>query len=508
MKGGHLVLAMDQGTTSSRAIAFGRDGRPVAAAQQPFEQQFPTPGHVTHDPEAIWASQLEVARRVVTQVGGPERIAAIGIANQRETTLVWDRATGRPVADAIVWQSRITAPACERLRAEGHEPLFRQRTGLPLDAYFAGPKIAHILDADPTGRLRERAARGELAFGTVDTFLLWRLTGGRVHATDVSNASRTLLFDIHRLAWDQDLLDLVGVPVELLPEVRPTSDRFGETDPELFGRPIPITALAGDQQAATFGQACFEPGQAKNTYGTGAFLLLNTGTEPRHSANGLLTTVGWQLEPGGPVTYALEGSIFSAGSAVQWLRDGLRAFEDAADVESVASEVDDSGGVYLVPAFTGLGAPHWDPDARGTIVGVTRGTTIAHLARATLDAIAFQSADVLEAMVADAGEPLVELRVDGGAAANDLLLQLQADVLGVPVERPIVLETTALGAAYLAGLAVGYWRDLDDVASKWALDRRFEPAMSSESREARLRGWRRAGERSLRWASSDRGPTP
>jgi len=497
-----LILALDQGTTSSRAIAFGRDGRPAAVAQQPFEQHFPSPGHVTHDPEAIWSSQLAVAREVIRDVGGPERIAAIGIANQRETTIVWDRSTGAPVADAIVWQSRITAPACERLRAEGHETRFRERTGLPLDAYFSGPKIAHILDADATGQLRGRAERGELAFGTVDTFLLWRLTGGRIHATDVSNASRTLLFDIHRLAWDDELLELVGVPRSILPEVRPTAHRFGDTDPGVLGRPIPIAALAGDQQAAMFGQACFEPGQAKNTYGTGAFLLLNVGAEPRASAHGLVSTVGWQLESNGPATYALEGSIFSAGSAVQWLRDGLRAFDDAADVEALAASVPDSDGVYLVPAFTGLGAPHWDPDARGTIVGITRGTTLAHLARATLEAIALQVVDVLAAMAADASAPPVALRVDGGAAANDLLLQLQADLLGVPVERPVVAETTALGAAYLAGLAVGFWRDLDDVAANWVLDRRFDPAMAAERRADLRGGWLRAVERSLAWARS------
>jgi glycerol kinase len=496
-----LILALDQGTTSSRAIAFGRDGRPVAVAQLPFEGRFPSPGHVTHDPEAIWDSQLEVARRVVGEVGGPDRIAAIGIANQRETTIVWDRATGVPVADAIVWQSRITAPACERLRAAGHEPLFRERTGLPLDAYFSGPKIAHILDADETGDLRRRAARGELAFGTVDSFLLWRLTGGRVHATDVSNASRTLLFDIHRLEWDDDLLDLAGVPRGLLPDVRPTAHEFGTTAAALFGRPIPIAALVGDQQAATFGQACFEPGQAKCTYGTGAFIVLNTGDRPRTSANGLLTTVCWQLESNGPVTYALEGSIFSAGSAVQWLRDGLRAFDDAADIEDLAASVEDSGGVYLVPAFTGLGAPHWDPDARGTIVGITRATTRAHLARATLEAIALQVAEVLDAMAADAGGQVTELRVDGGAAANGLLLQLQADLLDLPVERPVVAETTALGAACLAGLAVGYWRDLDDIGAHWALDRRFEPAMAPDRRAALRDGWTRAVSRSLRWAA-------
>jgi glycerol kinase len=496
-----LILALDQGTTSSRAIAFGRDGRPVASAQQPFEQKFPSPGHVTHDPEAIWSSQLAVAQQVVRDAGGPGRIAAIGITNQRETTIVWDRQTGLPIADAIVWQSRITAPACERLRAAGHEQLFRARTGLPLDAYFSGPKIAHILDAVPGAR--SRAERGELAFGTVDSFLLWRLTGGRAHATDVSNASRTLLFDIHGLAWDEELLALVDVPSAVLPEVHPTSGLFGETAPELFGRPIPIASLAGDQQAASFGQACFEPGQAKNTYGTGAFLLLNTGTVARASANGLLTTVGWQLAPGGPATYALEGSVFSAGSAVQWLRDGLHAIERASDVEALAASVTDTGGAYLVPAFTGLGAPYWDPNARGTLVGLTRGTGLAELARATLESIAFQVADVLEAMAADAGGRLGVLRVDGGAAANDLLLQLQADILGVPVERPVVAETTALGAAYLAGLAVGYWQGLDDVASNWALDRRFEPSMAADRRESMLHGWHRAVERSRGWIEPD-----
>ena len=501
-----LILALDQGTTSSRAIAFGRDGRPVASAQKPFPQQFPSPGHVTHDPNAIWSSQLAVARDVIGAVGGADRIAAVGITNQRETTIVWDRATGEPIADAIVWQSRITAPACEGLRAAGHEALFRERTGLPLDAYFSGPKIAHILDSGPGARAR--AERGELAFGTVDTFLLWRLTGGTTargaaHATDVSNASRTLLFDIHRLEWDDELLALVGVPRSVLPEVRPTSGGFGATDASLFGRSIPITAMAGDQQAATFGQACFEPGSAKNTYGTGAFLLRNTGSDARTSNNGLLTTVGWQLASGEPATYALEGSVFSAGSAVQWLRDGLGIVGQASDVEGLAASVDDAGGVYLVPAFTGLGAPWWDPDARGTIVGITRGTTRAHIARATLESIAFQAADVLEAMASDAGGALDVLRVDGGAAANNLLLQLQADLLGVPVERPVVGETTALGAAYLAGLAVGYWTRPAEIAANWALDRRFEPSMSADQRASMLHGWHRAVERAARWIERD-----
>jgi len=497
-----LILALDQGTTSSRAIAFDHGGTVVAMTQQPFEQRFPAPGHVTHDPEAIWESQLAVARAVVAEVGGPGRIAAIGVTNQRETTIVWDRATGRPVADAIVWQSRITAPDCDALRDAGHEPLFRERTGLPLDAYFSGPKVAHILDhpgSDGATDLRTRADRGELAFGTVDSFLLWRLTGGRVHATDVSNASRTLLFDIHRLAWDDELLGLVGVPRAVLPEVHASAGVFGETDPALFGRAIPIAALAGDQQAATFGQACFEPGQAKNTYGTGAFLLLNTGSRPIASSHGLLTTIGWQLEPGGPVTYVLEGSVFSAGSAVQWLRDGLGIIERSADVEGLAGSVPDSGGVYLVPAFTGLGAPYWDPYARGTIVGLTRASGRAEIARATLESIAHQVADVLEAMTADAGLSLGALRVDGGAAANDLLLQMQADLLDVAVERPSVTETTALGAAYLAGLAVGFWAGLDAVRSNWRLDRRFEPSISPGQRRAQRGGWARAVERSRDW---------
>jgi glycerol kinase len=496
-----LILALDQGTTSSRAIAFDHAGRPVASAQRAFEQRYPSPGHVTHDPEAIWKSQLEVAREVVAAVGGPDRIAAIGIANQRETTIVWDRATGEPVADAIVWQSRITAPVCERLREAGHEPLFRERTGLPLDAYFSGPKIAHVLDSKPG--LRARAEAGELAFGTVDTFLLWRLTGGKVHATDVSNASRTLIFDIRRLDWDDELLGLVGVPRAVLPEVRPTSGAFGETDPSIVGRAIPITAMAGDQQAATFGQACFGIGQAKNTYGTGAFLLLNTGARPVTSAHGLLTTVAWQLAAGGPVTYALEGSVFSAGSAVQWLRDGLGAIATSPDVEALAARVDDTGGVYLVPAFTGLGAPYWDPHARGTIVGLTRGSGVAEIARATLEAIAYQVGDVLDAMEADSGARLATLRVDGGAAANDLLLGFQADILDVPVERPTVAETTALGAAYLAGLAIGYWKDLPEIEANWQLDHRFEPSMAVDRRERLLRGWHRAVERSRDWAAVD-----
>ncbi|MBA2372845.1 MAG: glycerol kinase GlpK [Chloroflexi bacterium] len=492
-----LVLALDQGTTSSRAVAVDRDGRIRHTARREFAQGYPSPGHVTHDPEGIWSSQLEAAREVVAAAGGASVFAAIGIANQRETTIVWDRMTGRPVADAIVWQSRITAPFCEALRTAGHEQLIRARTGLPLDPYFSGPKIRHILDGGPG--LRRRAERGELAFGTVDTFLLWRLTGGRVHATDVSNASRTLLFDIHRLAWDAELLELMGVPAAVLPVVRSSSELYAETDAEVFGAPLPVAGIAGDQQAATFGQACLEAGQAKNTYGTGAFLLLTTGERPVASGHGLLTTIGWQIGPEAPVTYALEGSVFVAGAAVQWVRDGLRAASSAAEVAALARSVPDSGGVYLVPAFVGLGAPYWDPYARGALIGITRGTGLAEIARATLDSIAFQVRDVLDAMVADTGGGLRTLRVDGGAAVNDDLLQTQADLLGITVERPVETETTALGAAYLAGLAVGFWDDPAEIVANWRLDRRFESRMAPDERERRYRGWQRAVERSRGW---------
>jgi glycerol kinase len=495
-------MALDQGTTSSRAIVFGLDGRPVASAQHEFPQRYPAPGHVTHDPEAIWASQHRAAREAISAAGlRATDLAAIGVTNQRETVVVWERATGRPVADAIVWQSRITAPACDRLRADGHEPTFRARTGLPLDAYFSGPKIAHILDAGPG--LRARAERGELAAGTIDSFLLWRLTGGRLHVTDVSNASRTLLFDIHRLAWDVELCSIVGVPPAMLPEVRATSEVYGETDPAILGAAVPIGAAVGDQQGALFGQACHDAGSAKNTYGTGAFLLLNTGATPVASARGLLTTVGWRLGADGPVTYALEGSVFIAGAAVQWLRDGLGAIRDSAEAEALAATVEDTGGVYVVPAFVGLGAPHWDPRARGAIVGITRGTGLGHIARATIESIAYQVTDVLEAMEADAGRDLDVVRVDGGAAANDMLLRFQSDLLGVPVERPVVTETTALGAALLAGLAVGAWRNPAEAAATWALDRRFEPSMDGTRRGRLLGEWHRAVDRSRDWARDE-----
>jgi glycerol kinase len=494
------ILALDQGTTSSRAILFGRDGRVVAMAQQEFAQIFPKPGEVEHDPEAIWESQLATARGALKQAGvEPRQVAAIGVTNQRETAILWDKATGKPVANAIVWQSRVSAPICDRLKADGLEPTVRDKTGLVIDAYFSGTKIKHLLDTIPG--LRERAERGDVLFGTVETFLIWRLTGGARHITDVSNASRTLLFNIHTLDWDDDLLKRLGVPRAMLPQVRGSSEVYGETQADLFGRAIPIAGAAGDQQAALFGQACFEPGSAKNTYGTGCFLLLNTGTTPMPSKGGLLTTIAWQRN--GEVTYALEGAVFIAGAAVQWLRDGLRAIVTSADVERLSATVPDAGGVYLVPAFVGLGAPHWDPYARGLLIGMTRDTTIGHVARATVDAMAYQSRDLLELMQREASLRLTSLKVDGGASANNQLLQFQADLLNTAVRRPMVAETTALGAAYLAGLAVGYWKDFDDIARNWALDREFPPNMEPEKRATLTRGWERAVQRSLGWAKED-----
>jgi glycerol kinase len=491
------VLALDQGTTSSRAILFGRDGRSVAAAQQELPQIFPAPGHVEHDPEKIWSTVVEVAREVLRRARvEPSDVAALGITNQRETTLLWERRSGEPVANAIVWQSRVSAPICDRLRVEGADGLVRRKTGLVIDPYFSGTKIKHLLDTRPG--LRERAEAGDVLFGTVDSFLIFRLTGGRRHVTDPSNASRTLLFDIHTLDWDDELLELLGVPRSMLPEVRSSSEVYGETLPELLGGSIPIAGIAGDQQAATFGQACFEPGSAKNTYGTGCFLLLNTGRTPVPSENGLLTTVGWRV--GGETTYCLEGAVFVAGAAVQWLRDGLGAIRSSGEVEALAASVPDTGGVYLVPAFVGLGAPHWDAYARGAIVGLVRDSRVAHIARAAVESMAYQTRDVLDAMQKDAGIRLSCLKVDGGAAVNDALLQFQADMLGVPVRRPVGSETTALGAAYLAGLAVGYWDDAADVSRNWALDREFTPAMADAEREALYRGWRRAVDRSRSWA--------
>jgi glycerol kinase len=491
-----FVLALDQGTTSSRAIVFDRSGKAVSTAQQEFPQIFPGPGHVEHDPEAIWDTQLATAKEAIARAGiSALDLAAIGVTNQRETTELWEKATGRPVANAIVWQSRVTAPICDRLKAAGHEATFRKKTGLVVDAYFSGTKIKHLLDS--FDGLRDRAARGEILFGTIDSFLIWRLTGGAVHVTDVSNASRTLLFNIHTMEWDDELLKLLDVPRAMLPEVRGSSEVYGQTDPKLFGAAVPIAGVAGDQQAALFGQACFEPGTAKNTYGTGCFMLLNTGSKPVPSEKGLLTTVAWKIN--GETTYALEGSVFVAGAAVQWLRDGLKAITASADVEQLMAEVHDTDGVYLVPAFVGLGAPYWDPRARGVIVGLTRNTQIAHIARAAVDAMAYQTRDVLEAMQSESRLPLTALKVDGGAAANAMLLQFQADLLNVSVRRPVVAETTALGAAYLAGLAVGYWQGLDDVRNNWALDREFSPSMDAARREKLYAGWKKAVSRSLDW---------
>ncbi len=493
------ILALDQGTTSSRAIVFNREGRIVSAAQQEFEQILPQPGHVEHDPEAIWNTVLTTAREALAKANLTARkIAAIGVTNQRETTVLWDRHTGKAVANAIVWQSRVSAAICEQLKTNALDPVFREKTGLVVDPYFSGTKIRYLFDHYEG--LHERAALGEVLFGTVDSFLVWRLTGGRRHVTDYTNASRTLLFNIHTLDWDDELLGVLGVPREMLPAVNPSSWVYGETEESLFGGAIPVAGIAGDQQAATFGQACFEPGSAKNTYGTGCFLLLNTGDKPVASRNNLLTTIGWGL--GDKITYCLEGSVFVAGAVVQWLRDGLRLIQSSAEVEQLAASVPDSGGVYVVPAFVGLGAPHWDPFARGAVLGITRGTTAGHLARAAVESMAFQTRDLIEAMEKDAGIRLANLKVDGGASVNNELMQFQADLLNATVRRPVVSETTALGAAYLAGLAVDYWQGLDDIAKNWALDREFTPAMNEIERQRRCRGWRRAVQRSLHWEES------
>ena len=491
------VLALDQGTTSSRAIAFDRSGSIMAMARQEFRQVFPQPGWVEHDAREIWSSQRAVAAQAIARAGlAAGDIAAIGITNQRETTVLWDRSTGEPLANAIVWQDRRTASRCDTLRQAGHERLFQERTGLVLDAYFSGTKLAWLLDHVPGAR--EKAGQGRLAFGTIDTWLAWNLTAGARHVTDASNASRTLLFNIHTLDWDDELLGLLDIPRSVLPEVIDSSGTFGTTRCEQLPGGIAIAGVAGDQQAALYGQACHRPGMAKNTYGTGCFLLMNTGAVPSPSRHRLLTTVAWRV--GASAQYALEGSVFIAGAAVQWLRDGLGIIARSEDVGPLAASVPDSGDVFFVPALSGLGSPYWDPHARGAIVGITRGTTRAHLARATLDAIAFQSAELLEAMALDSGIALTELRVDGGATANDLLMQTQADLLGVPVVRPRVTETTALGAAYLAGLAVGFWKDEAEIASLWARDRAFEPRVPREVARARLAQWRRAVERSRDWS--------
>jgi len=490
-----FILALDQGTTSSRALLFDHAGDVRAVAQREFRQHFPQPGWVEHDAGEIWATQAGVLHEVLAKAGiGARDIAAVGITNQRETTVLWDRATGTPVAPAIVWQDRRTAPLCDALRAAGHAPLIARKTGLVLDAYFSGTKLKWLLDSVPGAR--SRAAKGELAFGTIDSWLVWNLTRGAVHVTDPSNASRTLLFDIRSGAWDDELLALLDIPRAVLPQVVPSSAICATAS--IDGVDVPIAGIAGDQQAALFGQACHSPGLAKNTYGTGCFLLMNTGNTAVASANNLLTTVAWQRE--GRTDYALEGSVFIGGAVVQWLRDGLKVIRAASDIEALAASVSDNGGIYFVPAFAGLGAPHWDSYARGAIFGLTRGASAAHIARAALEAIAFQNVDVLAAMQKDANITLTELRVDGGATANNLLMQFQADILGVPVVRPKVLETTALGAGYLAGLAIGYWKDSADVAANWKVDRVFEPSMERGRAEQLLAGWNKAVERAKNWA--------
>ena len=486
------VIALDQGTSSSRAIVFDHEGNALSVSQKEFTQYFPQPGWVEHDAMEIWATESGVMMEAVATLGAePDEIAAIGITNQRETTVVWEAATGKPICHAIVWQDRRTAEFCDSLKAQGWTDRIREKTGLLIDAYFSGTKVRWILENVPGAR--ERAEKGELRFGTVDSWLVWNLTGGRVHVTDVSNASRTMLFNIHTMQWDREMLDLLGIPDSMLPEVRSSSEVYGVT--ALLGGEIPVAGMAGDQQAALFGQMCTEPGTVKNTYGTGCFLLMNTGEEPILSRNNLLTTVAWKI--GGKVNYALEGSIFVAGSVVQWLRDGLGIIRASSEVEALAASVPDNGGVYFVPALTGLGAPYWDSYAKGTVTGITRGTTAAHIARAALEGIAFQTMDIVAAMGKDAGVPLKELKVDGGASRNNLLMQFQADVIGAQVIRPKVTETTALGAAYLAGIAVGFWDGIEDVKRQWQAERVFSPSASEAAVSAAKAGWADAIQRTL-----------
>ena len=494
------IMALDAGTTSNRCILFNRQGDICAMAQKEFTQYFPQPGWVEHNAQEIWSTMLGTAVEAMSQVDAKaENIAAIGITNQRETTVVWDRKTGEPVGRAIVWQCRRTADYCDALKDRGLTETIREKTGLVVDAYFSATKLHWILENVPGAR--ERAEAGELLFGTVETWLIWKLTGGKVHVTDYSNASRTMLFNIHTLTWDEDILRELQIPASMLPQVMPSSGIYGETDPSLFGGAIPIAGAAGDQQAALFGQTCFSAGEAKNTYGTGCFLLMNTGDTPVISKNGLVTTIAWGLD--GQVTYALEGSVFSAGSAVQWLRDEMRLIDSAADSAYMAAKVIDTNGCYIVPAFTGLGAPYWDPYARGTIVGLTRGVNKYHIVRATLESIAYQTADILRAMNADSGITLSALNADGGASANDLLMQMQADTIGAPVQRPRCVESTAMGAAYLAGLAVGYWTGLADVLRNRAIDRVFYPSISQAERDKRLKGWEKAVKYAFGWAKDE-----
>ncbi|MBQ1772175.1 MAG: glycerol kinase GlpK [Clostridia bacterium] len=491
------VMALDSGTTSNRCILFDHSGNIVSVSQREFTQHYPHPGWVEHDAQEIWGTQIMVAKEALKKINATaDQIAAIGITNQRETAIVWDRKTGEPVYNAIVWQCRRTAEYCDFLKQQGYDSMIREKTGLLIDAYFSGTKLRWILENVPG--VRERAEREELLFGTVDTWLIWNLSGGKLHVTDYSNASRTMMFNIHTLEWDQQILDLLGIPACMLPEVMPSSCVYGPSDPALFGTEIPIAGAAGDQQAALFGQACFHPGEAKNTYGTGGFLLMNTGTEAKRSSNGLITTIAWGY--GGTVEYALEGSVFVAGAAIQWLRDEVKLIESAPDSEYFANKVKDTNGCYLVPAFVGLGAPYWDPYARGCLVGLTRGVNQAHIIRATLESLAYQSYDVLKAMEQDSGITLSSLNVDGGACANNFLMQFQSDIIDVPVFRPQCVETTAAGAAYLAGLAVGYWKDREDVSRNRSIDRTFHPSMDSDTRNVLLRGWHAAVELSKGWA--------
>ncbi|RPJ96569.1 glycerol kinase [Rummeliibacillus sp. TYF005] len=484
------IMALDQGTTSSRAILFDQSGGIFHTAQQEFPQYFPKSGWVEHNPEEIWSSILSVIAGVLSEKNvSADQVAGIGITNQRETTVVWDKNTGVPIYNAIVWQSRQTAAICEELKAKGYNDLFREKTGLLIDAYFSGTKVKWILDN--VEGAREKAEKGDLLFGTIDTWLIWKLTGGKVHVTDYTNASRTLMYNIHDLKWDEQLLDILGVPASMLPEVHPSSEVYGKTDAvHFFGQEVPIAGVAGDQQAALFGQACFEKGMVKNTYGTGCFMLMNTGEKAVKSENGLLTTIAWGVD--GKVTYALEGSIFVAGSAIQWLRDGLRMFRTAAESERYAEKVESTEGVYVVPAFVGLGTPYWDSDVRGAVFGLTRGTQKEHFIRATLESLAYQTKDVLDAMEVDSGISLKTLRVDGGAVANNFLMQFQSDLLNVPVERPSVSETTALGAAYLAGLAVGFWESTEAIAKHWNLNKQFTPEMDEDKRQELYIGWQKA----------------
>lgn len=491
------IMALDQGTTSSRCILYNKQGQIVSVAQKEFKQIYPKPGWVEHDAMEIWSTQIGVAQEAMYKINaGCQNIAGIGITNQRETTVIWDRKTGEPICNAIVWQCRRTAEYCDSLKGKGLSDQFRQKTGLPIDAYFSATKIHWILEH--VEGARERAEAGELLFGTIETWLIWKLTMGRVHVTDYSNASRTMLFNINTLEWDQEILDELDIPRCMLPETKPSSQVYGVTDRTIFGGEIPIAGAAGDQQAALFGQTCFTEGETKNTYGTGCFLLMNTGTKPVFSQNGLITTIAWGMN--GTINYALEGSVFVAGAAIQWLRDEMRLIDDAADSEWMAKKVKDTNGVYLVPAFVGLGAPYWDPYARGTIVGITRGANKFHIIRATLESLAYQTNDVLTAMEEDSEIKLTSLKVDGGACANNFLMQFQADIINVPVKRPVAIETTALGAAYLAGLATGYWKNREDVLENWQISRTFEPEMESDLRGSLLDGWKKAVKTSLGWA--------